>query len=510
MLKSLEITGTRRFNDFVTFKPMYLSSEDKKETENQRKVRPIVETFENEEYKIKGVSLEVIANDHSIQGAQASIWKTSVGNMLFTGDIRDHGVKQDCWKNLINRSKEVGIDIMIMEGTNILEKYPKVRKSKGVMQKMIQYAKKADKDKLIMGIYPIKDYADLDNFYITAKNTNRDMTISLKQAHSLLLNYIKNHTNESKLIKGKKCKYSESELIDETGRFLADEKVVKPKVKKPKLPTKKLQKEDESAYNEALEEYENDLVEYDTAYKEYEEKQLVIDEATRKLDEVIDEFLPKDIKIYAQAKGEHKILDSKFAIEDWLKEYFIWERRFLVKKAIDKGIPKYVKRINVIHALDIKTHQGAYLHCGTDDYDLKQLNMLKPKEGSLLIRSKTDPFCEDMELDLQVIMNWVDRYKLNYELVHVSGHAYGPSLAKLVTEINPKIVIPTHTQHAEAFEGILRNFGYEGRIICPTKNMIEECNKRDENDKPTGTIESFVFEKDESNVIVKMVEKKSR
>ena len=88
--------------------------------------------------------------------------------------------------------------------------------------------------------------------------------------------------------------------------------------------------------------------------------------------------------------------------------------------------------------------------CG--NFDLKELIDLKPVDGSVYIKSVCEPFDIEMEIDWKKVKNWIDHFGMKLYKTHVSGHASGPQLKEFVKTVNPKIVIPIHTQHPEIFD----------------------------------------------------------
>ena len=96
----------------------------------------------------------------------------------------------------------------------------------------------------------------------------------------------------------------------------------------------------------------------------------------------------------------------------------------------------------------------------TDFAQLTELIDIKPKPGSLFIRSKSEPFEED-DLQEPVLMNWIDAFKLDFHQIHASGHANMEEIFWMVREIAPKTVIPVHTEHPDFFRRC------SSKVQCP-------------------------------------------
>ena len=57
-----------------------------------------------------------------------------------------------------------------------------------------------------------------------------------------------------------------------------------------------------------------------------------------------------------------------------------------------------------------------------------------------------------MELDQKRIDNWLKIFGLYPELkIHSSGHASGPAIFDMISEINPKKLFPIHTKNPTSF-----------------------------------------------------------
>jgi len=96
-------------------------------------------------------------------------------------------------------------------------------------------------------------------------------------------------------------------------------------------------------------------------------------------------------------------------------------------------------------------------------FQLNELVDVKPAPGSAYIRSVTEPFDEETELDARRIDNWLSLFNLTQygrtrdDGLHASGHASGPEIRDMVQRINPRIVVPIHTEHPEAFNSMSQN-----------------------------------------------------
>ena len=78
-----------------------------------------------------------------------------------------------------------------------------------------------------------------------------------------------------------------------------------------------------------------------------------------------------------------------------------------------------------------------------------------PSDGRKLqgtfIYGKAEPFKEEMELSFHRLVNWVALCGLKFEYAHTSGHLHQQDLERFISELNPKVVVPIHTEHPELF-----------------------------------------------------------
>jgi ribonuclease J len=76
---------------------------------------------------------------------------------------------------------------------------------------------------------------------------------------------------------------------------------------------------------------------------------------------------------------------------------------------------------------------------------------IKPERGSLFIHSMSEPIEENDEI-ARVRQNWVNFFGLEYHQAHASGHLSKVELAEVIKNVNPKRIIPIHTEHSELFK----------------------------------------------------------
>lgn len=92
-------------------------------------------------------------------------------------------------------------------------------------------------------------------------------------------------------------------------------------------------------------------------------------------------------------------------------------------------------------------------------YALMELIYIKPAKGASFVYSLSDLFWEgdDNEAMRTAVENWMKLFGIKMIHAHASGHASGEEIKKLIKEINPKTLIPVHTEHPEMFKKFHKN-----------------------------------------------------
>jgi len=138
------------------------------------------------------------------------------------------------------------------------------------------------------------------------------------------------------------------------------------------------------------------------------------------------------------------------AYED--KDYYKWERPFL-EKAVDH---KYVheKQSKLIIAVEPR--------------DFTELIDIRPEPGGHYIYSMSEPHSELEAVDERIQKNWLAHFQMGFHQIHASGHAPSSDLRRIINTMNPRVLIPIHTEHPERFSELANKTS--SRIIIPEKS----------------------------------------
>lgn len=149
------------------------------------------------------------------------------------------------------------------------------------------------------------------------------------------------------------------------------------------------------------------------------------------------------ILIYVHRARWGSVTEDDVHVTEKEKDYYKWER-------------KYLRYDNFVTCEDISKKQDeVVLYC--DYFSLKELIDIKPQEGSCFIYSLSEPHDEKQVIDYKIMKNWLDHFNLPLVKAHASGHASLEEITEIISEIQPKKVIPIHTDDAEMFKAVVEN-----------------------------------------------------
>jgi len=120
-----------------------------------------------------------------------------------------------------------------------------------------------------------------------------------------------------------------------------------------------------------------------------------------------------------------------------------------------------------ILADEINAAQDEFILCFSF-FDLNELPSIRPAEGSLYVFSSSEPHDEEQEIDFRRLHEWLRHFKFksiglpeeidgkweipeNETGLHASGHASGTDLLDIAREINPRKLIPVHSENPGFF-----------------------------------------------------------
>ncbi len=192
-LESLQTTRPVTFeNEILYFKPRTKTKDQdhknkvivEKGSRLQRKYNIVKD---RKPFNIKDLTITPYDVDHSVPGALMFVIKTSIGNVLYTGDFRSYSDKEEYfWKQMAEIKKQ-NIKIMICEGTRVSDNHK-------ISEKEVfndAYKTLKNKKGLILIDSSPTDLNRFDTLYKLSKKLNRILVI--QPQHYFYLNYFNTH-----------------------------------------------------------------------------------------------------------------------------------------------------------------------------------------------------------------------------------------------------------------------------------------------------------------------------
>jgi ribonuclease J len=140
--------------------------------------RQFILTESGKEMKIGGNSITPCNVDHSVLGATAYVLRTSAGTIVYTGDLRFHGKLAKLSEKFAEVAARAEPDIMLCEGTRIDE--TENASEDYVQEKAVETIQESKG--LVIADFAFRDLTRLTTFYEIAKETDRKLVISKRDA----------------------------------------------------------------------------------------------------------------------------------------------------------------------------------------------------------------------------------------------------------------------------------------------------------------------------------------
>lgn len=124
---------------------------------------------------------------------------------------------------------------------------------------------------------------------------------------------------------------------------------------------------------------------------------------------------------------------------------------------------------------EVSANQDKFICC-LSFWDVNELPYIRPVHGSIWVSSNCEAFNEEMKIDQERLLNWLERFGIAFvggetghnSPFHVSGHASGSDLLEIVRTIRPKMLIPVHTERPDIYAERLAG---ECEVRLPRKGM---------------------------------------
>lgn len=397
--------------------------------------------------------IKAISVSHSIPGALSYLVTETITQkrILYSGDFRFGGVTSPNLKQFIEEIKRNGeeLDAFICEGTRI--GLDKIKTDTDIEKNILEKMKEIEK--LILIDFNWKDLERLKIILNCCKKIGRKLLISPKTAY-LLFHFYQKFPDE----------YMNPITEENLGVYI--------------------KRRENLLYSP------EDYDDHDLGFFNYwgtnsrQDNQNII-----RIKHMLDYLESKNDENKGQYIKELGIKHKKYleALENLFKDWFgdIEEKELIQKLNIIWELATYHLKKG-IKAYEVRSSPEKYVLMFSF-WDVNELFDLSSEDrdmsGSYFIKANTEPFNDEMLIDEQKMMNWLYHFKVKYDYKlrsdtttnglqkkeflreHASGHISGLELKEIISKLNPKIIIPIHTQRMDKFEEFGNELGV--KIVIP-------------------------------------------
>lgn len=105
-------------------------------------------------------------------------------------------------------------------------------------------------------------------------------------------------------------------------------------------------------------------------------------------------------------------------------------------------------------ALCEKLSSEKFLIIDANEMDFFALN---PRPGTLCILSTCEPFNEEADFDFERWKNQLSLFGVILYHIHASGHCHPLELQRIISKLEPEVLIPIHTEYPQAFKELFES-----------------------------------------------------
>ncbi|MEM0451938.1 MAG: MBL fold metallo-hydrolase [Nitrososphaerota archaeon] len=164
-------------------------------------------------------------------------------------------------------------------------------------------------------------------------------------------------------------------------------------------------------------------------------------------------------KVYFEKRS---IIDGGYFLDS--SHYRSWLKK-LYKQLADKDM--------LVKSEEVKRCQEKYLMIFTGPQYLYEFIDIEPSPGSLLIISTSEPHDEEQEIEWEKAENWINLLRLDSRWIHSSGHANREDLLEIIKKINPKNLVPVHTENPREYVKLAEKENLKCRILLTERINLE-------------------------------------
>lgn len=117
---------------------------------------------------------------------------------------------------------------------------------------------------------------------------------------------------------------------------------------------------------------------------------------------------------------------------------------------------------DILGETDVKTSKDVRemqdkIILASSSYDMNEILEIQPGPGGAFVNSSSEPFNEEMEMDHERFVNWLNHFGLPMYQIHSSGHMMPTELREAIGNVSPKRLIPIHTEQPELYRTFVKD-----------------------------------------------------
>jgi ribonuclease J len=112
---------------------------------------------------------------------------------------------------------------------------------------------------------------------------------------------------------------------------------------------------------------------------------------------------------------------------------------------------------------DLHKHPEKFVFCSSFG-SISAIQRVKPAESGIYLLSASEPFNEESEISFDKLLNWLALSGLAMYTAHCSGHIHPIQLCQTLQEMQPKQIVPIHTENPELFKKFIKSTGIPVQI----------------------------------------------
>lgn len=174
-------------------------------------------------------------------------------------------------------------------------------------------------------------------------------------------------------------------------------------------------------------------------------------------------YLINKDEIYDSMKNPNIIADDHILILSSGNVKYRWQEK--IRQALHKA-NKGFRFINYNEIKELKSQFFFYI----TSLQKEIIEKINPNLKGVFISSSIDPYTEEYIDNNRTLTRYFRQHGIPSYRVHASGHAMPHHLINFINLVNPKYLIPVHTEHPQFFKTFFKNS--EINVILPNKNDI--------------------------------------